>query len=64
MCDAYFRHKPQQVSIACSTSIKRDGRELSMQMYFTITNLTFKLKSIFHFSGPLTLILGFASDFV
>ena len=28
-----------------------------MQIYFTITNLKFKLKSIFHFSGPLTIAL-------
>ena len=54
MYDEYFRHKPQNVSIAYSTSIKWDGRELSMQIYFNIINLSFKLESIFHFSGPLT----------
>ena len=30
--------------------------QLSMPIYFITTNLTFKLKSIFHFSGPLRAI--------
>ena len=54
MYDTYFLYKPQHVSIACITSIKGYGRELFMPIYLTITNLSFKPQSIFHFSGFLT----------